>query len=155
MNSAVARFADAARAQDAAELSRSIDWPASGVGRLVRELWKVDRADRADLAARGLANLLAEGSAEPMPIGSLSRCLDPDMEVRVATTAEAELVRNSLQPGDLPPEVGQAEIAQIALLAERVTDLVEIWIACRAGQKFTGVASGPLLNGVAVVRQLT
>lgn len=154
MNPAAARLVDAARRGDPAALLHSVDWPASGVGAFVRALWQLDPADRSGLAARGLDNLLAEGSTVPLPLGSLASLLTGTFRVRPATAAEEDLVRAALQPPGLPPEITGPRAAQIRDLADRTAGLGEVVILESGDGNLIGVATSPALRGVAVVRRL-
>jgi len=110
------------------ELCRLVDWPLSGVARMVRALHQVDEGDRRRVVARGLAEL---GGVAPhdATVAALSTRLAAVSGTRPASPAEQATALETIRPPAPPPGLTPARARQLARLAERTRAVTEVWIA--------------------------
>jgi hypothetical protein len=149
---AVSKFVAAVRAGDAAAICALVDWPASGVARMVRALHETEPGERTDIARQGLAALATEGVTEPISLTWLAPCVDTEVVADPATPAQAAAARAALDTPGLPQEVDTETGESLTAIADRARR-VEYVYAVRCGDRIPCLlAVGPAIRGVAVAR---
>jgi hypothetical protein len=153
VSEAVTNFAAAVRAGDRTATSALVDWPASGVARMVRALADAEPSERAALARQGLSALNTEGVGEPIALSWLAPCVDAEVSAELATAEEAAAARASLDAPGIPPEVDDETSRSLAAIATRASGVVEVY-ALRCGDRTPCLlATGRDISGLAVARK--
>jgi hypothetical protein len=145
----------AAATDNPSAVAELIDWPVSGAARLVRSASGLDPADRRELVARGVAELLTgggEGSAQLL--GAEVAYLNERPELTAASTAQDEEIRAALRLGPLPEGIADTDREVLAQLAVQSESIAHTAILRFAGNRAWGLAVGAF-ERVAVVRRQT
>ena len=151
---AVTSFVAAVRAGDRSTTAALVDWPVSGVARMVRALADAEPGDRARLARRGLTGLRSEGVSEPIPLSWLALCVGADVCAEPATADQVTAGRASLDAPDLPKEVDNETRTSLIAIASRARGVQEVY-SLRCGDRTACLlATGATIAGVAVVRRI-
>jgi hypothetical protein len=148
----VADLVTAIRAGDFRTVAALIDWPASGVARMVRALEDVAPHQRAGLARAGLKALRTEGADEPISLTWLAPCLETDAFVSPASTDEEASARSLLDAPEVPPEVDEETRGALVAIAARAYRIDEIRALHCGARTPCLLATGPGINGVVVIR---
>jgi len=152
----IATFLDAARRGDPIALNALIDWPISGVGKLVRSVHDLDRGERADAAGVGLRHLLAEGSgeAESFPLGSTVLRLAQSPRLRPATIQERSNALSALQVPPLPSEIDATTAKVLRELADRAASVSDFHVVDYDTERTLALGLIPGQTQIALVRKL-
>jgi hypothetical protein len=148
----VGEFVAAVRAGDAAAVSALVDWPASGVARMVRALHETKPGECADVARQGLAALGTEGVTEPISLTWLASCVEAEVIADPATPAQEAAVRAALDAPGLPPEVDTETGESLTAIANRARQVEHVYALWCGDRNPCLLAVGPAIRGVAVAR---
>jgi hypothetical protein len=149
---AASEFVVAVCAGDVAAVSALVDWPASGVARMVRALHETEPGERADTARRGLAALATEGLTQPISLTWLAPCVGAEVVLDPATPAQEAVARAALDTPELPREVDTDVGESLTAIADRARRVEHVY-SVRCGNRIPCLlAVGPAIQGVAVAR---
>jgi hypothetical protein len=150
---AVARFAAAASAGDAATVHALIDYPLSGAARVVRALAGVDLADRERIARSGLGELqrVSKMMALPNEVRHILEQLAGSTSLRHATDEETlEALRRVHVPAS-PAGLTSMTESRLELLRQDVARLTNVYVISAGEHKRLTVATSPAREQVVLI----